>query len=313
MATQICVSVVVCCYTMRRRQVLGGAVDAALGQLEPADELIVVVDGDDDERADELYRDLSVTYSDRIMLVRNEFARGLSGARNTGLQAAIGDVVVFLDDDAVLHSGGLDAVRTAFVDPAVTALGGAVHPDWYGGTAPTWFPPEFGWVVGCDYRGLPADGAPIRNPIGAAMAVRRAPLDEIGGFSSALGRVGTVPTGCEETLMGIALAQRDPRARILRNTDFAVSHLVTPDRATVSYFVSRCFHEGRSKAVLTSLCGQRSSLRSERTYTTRTLPSGMWHARADVSRMAAMVAGLIVTTIGYLVGRLDLRRRKDLR
>ncbi len=304
--TTISVSVVICCYTQHRRRSLAAAADAALDQLLTGDELILVVDTNED-----LYRELNATYGDRLQVERNRFGRGLSGARNTGLEVASGDVVVFLDDDAVLLPDALDCVRDSFVDPAITALGGAVHPSWQTGSPPSWFPPEFGWVVGCDYRGLPGDGAQIRNPIGAAMAVRRDDLTDIGGFSDRLGRVGTLPTGCEETMMGIELMRRDASARIVRRTRFAVSHEVPGKRVTLSYFMHRCYHEGRSKAILSRLCGQRSSLESERAYTTRTLPSGVWHARRNPSRVLVLAAGLLVTATGYLVGLARTLRTRE--
>lgn len=292
----ISMSVVICCYTSARRQLLDDAVTAALGQLRHDDELILVVDSND-----VLRRDLQDSYGVRVLLLANEFRCGLAGARNTGTNAASGEIVVFLDDDAVLDGGALDDVRSAFADPMVTALGGAVHPAWQAGR-PGWFPPEFGWVVGCDYRGLPPDGAAIRNPIGAAMAVRRTELTGIGGFCDRLGRVGPLPAGCEETMMGIELARRDPQARIIRRTGFAVSHAVPADRATPRYFARRCFHEGRSKATLSRLCGRGPALRSERAYTTRTLPSGLWQARRRPTRLLALTAGLLITAWGYLVG-----------
>jgi glucosyl-dolichyl phosphate glucuronosyltransferase len=305
-ATAVSISAVICCYTAKRRRSLDAAIGAALDQLGDADRLIVVVDGNPN-----LHRSLSSVHEPRMTLVENRFRRGLSGARNTGLHCADGDVVVFLDDDAVLHPDAFEGVRTAFVDPSVTAIGGAVHSAWASGAEPGWFPPEFGWVVGCDYRGLPPDGAEIRNPIGAAMAVRRAPLVAIDGFSDRLGRVGTVPTGCEETMMGIALTGRDAGARIIRHTTFAVSHEVPADRATVSYFVRRCLHEGRSKAVLTRLCGSRSSLQSERSFATRTLPSGLWNARRNPARVLALLAGLTVTGAGYAVGLAQTARLRE--
>ncbi|MDZ4268336.1 MAG: glycosyltransferase family 2 protein, partial [Mycobacterium sp.] len=153
----------------------------------------------------------------------------------------------------------------------------------------------------------------IRNPIGAAMAVRRGELTAIGGFSDRLGRVGALPTGCEETMMGIELTRRNPQARIVRHTPFAVSHSVPDDRTTLSYFVRRCFNEGRSKAILTRLCGRQASLKSERAYTTRTLPLGIWHARRRPSRVLALVVGLIVTTTGYLVGLVQTTKGEDAR
>ncbi|MGE2835270.1 glycosyltransferase family 2 protein [Mycobacterium sp. SMC-4] len=287
----------ICCYTQARRRMLANGATAALAQLNPADELILVVDGNE-----ELRGDLEASYGARATVLANAQTRGLSGARNTGLHAATGSVVVFLDDDAVLRPGALEAVRQAMIDPEVSALGGAVEPAWHDGCEPTWFPPEFGWVIGCDYRGLPPDGSPIRNPIGAAMAVRRTDLVSIGGFSDRLGRVGTLPTGCEETLMGIELTSRDPGRRIVRKTDFAVSHAVPQDRTTVAYFVRRCFHEGRSKAILSRLCGASSALASERTYATRILPRGLWHGRRRPARVSALATGLLVTAVGYLVG-----------
>ncbi len=87
---------------------------------------------------------------------------GLSGARNTGVSHATGDVVVFLDDDACPEPGWLDAYRRAFVDPTCQVVGGAVEPVLGRGPGPAWFPDEFGWVVGCDYRGLP--GRRCRGP-----------------------------------------------------------------------------------------------------------------------------------------------------
>ncbi|EOM75642.1 glycosyltransferase family 2 protein [Rhodococcus rhodnii] len=298
--------VVVCCYTTERDALLVRSIDSARTQLGDADRLVVVVDHNDTLASD--------LHERGIATVANSGPRGLSGARNTGLENARGDVVVFLDDDAALRPGALDAVRRAFADPDVVAIGGAVHADWES-SRPAWFPPEFGWVVGCDYRGLPDDGATIRNPIGAAMAVRRDALVAVGGFSSELGRVGTVPAGCEETLMGIELTAHDARTRIVRVTDFAVDHAVPESRATWRYFTSRCRHEGRSKAILSSITGPGAGLSSERTYVTRTLPSGVLHAVRDaararsvapLARVVALALGLVATAAGLLTTR---RRR----
>ncbi|MDS1113147.1 glycosyltransferase [Gordonia westfalica] len=295
-------SVVICCYTQRRRPQLDAAIVATIAQLGADDELIIVVDHNP-----ELFDDLTAG-APELTVVANAGARGLSEARNTGTVAASGDVVVFLDDDACPTPGALDAVRTRMRDAGVVAVGGAVEALWET-AAPRWFPDEFGWVVGCDYRGLPDHGAAIRNPIGAAMAVRRHALLGIGGFSPALGRRGTLPAGCEETLMGIALRERDPDAGIVRDTTFRVTHFVPDDRGTFGYFTSRCYHEGRSKAVLTSLTGADTALASERRYTTRVLPTGVWRHRHTPARVAALVAGFVCTCTGYARGLAERRLR----
>ncbi|MFF0817430.1 glycosyltransferase family 2 protein [Rhodococcus sp. NPDC003318] len=309
------IAVLISCYTAERLDLLVTGIEAARGQLRADDELIVVVDHNPD-----LLAALRDRYPSGVTIEANTHSRGLSGARNTGVGIATAEIVAFLDDDAALRPGALDAARCAFTDPTVVAVGGAVHAAWESGSAPTWFPDEFGWVVGCDYRGLAADGAEIRNPIGAAMAVRRAELVKIGGFSDRLGRVGTVPAGCEETLMGIELRRRFPSSRIVRTTAFAVDHVVPDSRATLRYFSSRCRHEGRSKAVLSDMVGADAGLSAERSFVVRTLSSGVLRylrqsvtggGLAALGRILVLVFGLVLTATSTAAGaaRLRLTRR----
>lgn len=311
--------VVICCYTADRWALTTAAAEAAAAQLDGSDLLVIVVDHND-----ELRRRLAEHFSASstagmhaapIHITSNAETTGLSGARNTGLAVADHDVVVYLDDDAVVRSDALDAVRAAFVDPAVLAVGGRVEADWAYGK-PRWFPDEFGWVVGCDYRGMAPDGAQIRNPIGAAMAVRRPELVKIGGFHADLGRVGTVPAGCEETLMGIELRRLFPDGMLVRRGNFVVDHHVPAQRADVGYFFSRCLHEGRSKAVLTAKTGATRALSTEIRYVTRTLTTGTLRyagqmLRGDAAaaaRVSILLAGLLVTTIGAVTGARRVRR-----
>jgi GT2 family glycosyltransferase len=296
------VSVVICTYTAQRWTNLVTGVQAVLEQLRPGDELLVVVD-----HAPEVHT-RAVAELTGFRVLANSHGQGLSGARNTGVDAAQGEVVAFLDDDALPGPGWLTSLRRGFADPTLTGVAGAVEPDWAGGRAPRWFPSEFGWVVGCDYTGLPGDGEEVRNPIGASMALRRAAVVSIGGFSELVGRVGALPAGCEETELSIRLAQADPGVRMLRDTSGSVAHLVPAERQRLGYFVSRCYHEGRSKAVLARLVGTQQGLASERTYATRTLPRGilrhvaalMRGDLAGVARAAVILLGLGATSAGYL-------------
>ncbi|QNG21186.1 glycosyltransferase family 2 protein [Rhodococcus triatomae] len=308
-------AVIVCCYTVDRLPTLTRGLDAVRAQQGEHDELIVVVDHNE-----QLLEQLRSALPDDVAVVPNSHTRGLSGARNSGADRASAGILVFLDDDAVIRPGSLEAVRAAFGVPTTVAVGGAVHAHWESGRSPSWFPDEFGWVVGCDYRGMAADGAVIRNPIGAAMAVRRDALTAIGGFSDRLGRVGTLPAGCEETLMGIALTSRYPDSAIVRITGFAVDHEVPAGRGTLRYFLSRCRHEGRSKAVLASMVGPGAGLSAERSYVLRTLSTGILRylrqfatTRPDgriapVTRIVAMMLGLLVTAAGTAAGAVAARK-----
>jgi glucosyl-dolichyl phosphate glucuronosyltransferase len=299
-------SVVICTYTPARWDELCLAVGSVRRQSLAAREVIVVVDHHDDlyERVvAELPVDGALT---------NRYRRGLSGARNTGLEAASGDVVAFLDDDATADQDWLLHLLAPYAQPDVIGVGGLVVPRW--STAPpAWFPAEFGWVVGCSYEGLPVQLAAVRNPIGANMSFRRRPLAAAGGFATTVGRVGTRPVGCEETEAAIRLCRRHPKAVILHQPHAVVHHLVPAERACWRYFHQRCWSEGLSKAEVARLAGPSRALRSENRYVTRTIPRGM--ARdiravtrhgdsAGMGRVAAAVAGLAVAGSGYALGRL---------
>ena len=297
-------TVVVCAYTERRWHDLSKAVAAVLAQ-EAAPALVVLVIDHNLRLLDRATRAFPA-----VTVLPNAGPRGLSGARNTALAAATGEIVAFVDDDAEAEPDWLARLVPHYRDPAVLAVGGSAVPAW-DGRRPRWLPPEFDWVVGCSFTGQPVRATPVRNLIGCNMSFRRAALDGVGGFDPALGRVGTVPVGCEETELCIRLRRRHPDGVILYEPSARVRHRVTADRATWRYFRRRCFSEGRSKAVVARLAGARAGLSAERHYTRRTLPRAVRReARATSAdaaallRAGAIVSGLAVTTGGYLAARL---------
>ena len=231
------VTVVVCAYTLDRLDDLLAGVAALSDQTQTPDEVVLVADHNDELAA------RATAEFPGVRVVTNTGARGLSGARNSGIAASTGDVVLFLDDDAC---PGPDWVRRsveAFEDPDVVGVGGWAEPAWDAPGRPAWFPEAFLWVVGCSYDGLPDHGSPIRNPIGATMGFRRADVVEAGGFTSGIGRVGKHPVGCEETELSIRVRSRAGLrpARIELRRDAVVHHRVRADRHTLDYFTRRCF------------------------------------------------------------------------
>ena len=161
------VSVVVCTYNGSRtlRECCEG-----LQKLEyPNFEVIVVDDGSRDDSAG-----IAREFGFRVISTPN---RGLSNARNTGLEAAAGEIVAYLDDDAYPDPQWLSYLAYTFMNTDYAAVGG-----------PNIAPPQDGPRAECIAK---APGGPVHVLIsdheaehipGCNMAFRKADLAAIGGF-----------------------------------------------------------------------------------------------------------------------------------
>lgn len=289
---------VVCAYTERRFDDLAAALASLDAQTRRPDDVLLVVDHNP-----ALARRARAQFPPSVAVVENAHRQGLSGARNTALDLVDesgGDpsqhVIAFLDDDAVARPDWLARVLAPYADPAVMAVGGAAAPRWPDGTtSPAVLPAELWWVVGCSYPGqvdrgdgdvLAADLVEVRNLMGCAMSFRRAAFDAAGAFTEDMGRVGTVPLGCEETELCIRLRRAVPGARIVLDPDAVVDHHVSSDRTGWSYLVRRAGAEGRSKAVLARRWGAADGLSAERSYTRRVLPAAVRRELRSAGRAA---------------------------
>jgi GT2 family glycosyltransferase len=304
------VAVVLCTYTRAREELLLEAIGSLRAQTVAPADVVVVVDHN------QVLLEAVRRRAPDVVAVANDHAPGLAGARNTGVEAATGDVVAFLDDDALAAPDWIERLRDTYEDPAVAGAGGLVRPI-FAGRRPAWLPEEFDWVVGCSYRGQPVERAHVRNLLGCNMSFRRELLLEVGGFPEGVGRGADDALGCEETELCIRLQQQHPDVVLLYDPAIKVGHHVGGERVTLRYFLRRCRAEGLSKAEVARRCGTERGLESERTYTRRTLPAGardgllatVTGEPSGIARTGAIVLGLAATTSGYLGGIRPLRRR----
>lgn len=162
------ISVVVCSYNGARtiRDTMEG-----LKRLEYPDvEVIVVNDGSTDATP----RIVAEYPGVRLISTEN---RGLSAARNTGWQAANGEIVAYIDDDAYPDPHWLQYLAYRFMTG-----------DWVGVGGPNIAPPGDGPIADCVAN---APGGPVQVLVsdieaehvpGCNMAFRREALAAIGGF-----------------------------------------------------------------------------------------------------------------------------------
>jgi GT2 family glycosyltransferase len=160
-------SVVVCTYNGQRT--IRDCLEGVRRLRYPDFEVIVVNDGSTDQTPA-----IVGEYDVRLISTEN---RGLSSARNTGWQAATGEIVAYLDDDAYPDADWLTHLAATFLRSAHVGVGG-----------PNIAPPGDGKIAKCIAL---APGNPTHVMLsdreaehipGCNMAFRRVTLEAIGGF-----------------------------------------------------------------------------------------------------------------------------------
>ncbi len=292
-------SAIICAYTLQRWDRLVEAVQSMQTQSLPVREIVVCVDHNPDllRRATELWAPVA-----GVEVIENHYPGRLGSARNSGLERVSGDVVVFLDDDAVVPpdwTERLDAIYSA--EPVVQALGGGPQPI-FEVPRPDWFPHEFGWVFGCAYRGLPTTRAPTGRLIGAGMTVRRAAVLAVGGFHS---------DDHDDMDLSHRVADRFGDESVVYDPALQVSHHVTAQRLTWSYFWRRCYTVNRGKVLAFHDLEQAGNQTADLAFVRHALLSAIpgylaSGSAAGVKRSAAVIAGIALAALGNLAGRVSL-------
>jgi GT2 family glycosyltransferase len=161
------VSVVLCTYN--GSATLAESLEALDALDYPAYEVIVVDDGSTDSSA-------AIASEFDCRLIRTE-NRGLSSARNTGLSAASGEIVAYIDDDAKADPDWLKYLAYTFMSSHHSGVGG-----------PNLAFADDGLIARCVAN---APGGPTHVLVsdreaehipGCNMAFRRQALEEVGGF-----------------------------------------------------------------------------------------------------------------------------------
>ncbi|MGZ0745996.1 glucosyl-dolichyl phosphate glucuronosyltransferase [Haloparvum sp. AD34] len=243
------VSVVLCTYSEDMYEHFREAAESVLEQTYDDVELMIVVDGND-----ELFEQVRDEYSDRedVVLHCNDENVGLLESRNTGAELATGDVVAFIDDDAVADKEWVEELVESYEKHDALAAGGKMTPEWVAGK-PAFLPEEFYWLVGVTHRGF-ADGPGwVRNTFGSNISFRADVFEELGGFDVEIGgRQGDANLQGGETELCARLASEWDE-RVWYNPDAEVAHKIFDYRTDPKWLVDRAFWQGYSKRAMSQL------------------------------------------------------------
>ena len=215
----------------------------ALAALEDRVEVVVV-----DSASARPCRALVERFAARLPGLRYvyEDAPGLSRARNRGVAESAGALVAFVDDDASVRPDWARRIVAPFADPRIGCVGGACAPRFVV-SPPPWLSArllQFAGITRFSGRGREARSS-AEYPFGANMCFRRMALEDLGGFSAALGRTGRTLLSGEE----FELIDRVRRAgwRIWLEPAAVVDHTVAADRCRSAYYWRRLWWQGVSR------------------------------------------------------------------
>jgi glycosyltransferase involved in cell wall biosynthesis len=212
------VSVVIPCRNAERT--VAGAVASALGQSEPPVEVVVVDDASDDASG-ETAREAGAR------VLRNAARRNAGGARNAGLDATAGELVAFLDADAVAPPDWLARARAVLEARAdVVGVGGRIangRPGRWGEL--DYYLNHSEWIAGAagEKRNIPT----------MAIVYRRGAIGPV--------RFPETNTG-EDTAFAVAVLERG--GRLWYDPSIAVTHL--HERLTAEAFREKQIACGRT-------------------------------------------------------------------
>lgn len=162
---------------------------------------IILVDNNCQDHTHDVCMKFVASHPDIAFRYVVETEQGLSAARNKGIKEAKGDLIVYVDDDALVDDHYLQDYFDWFDShPETMAAGGPIYPLYEEGEEPKWMSPYTkalltAWM---DYGNKVREYPSGRYPGGGNSAYRRTVFGQVGLFNTNLGRKGGNLMGSEE-------------------------------------------------------------------------------------------------------------------
>jgi glycosyltransferase involved in cell wall biosynthesis len=180
-----------------------------------------------------------------------EMQQGLSYARNRGIAESHGDLLLYVDDDATLFPGYLQAYSQFFqTHPDTLAAGGPIIP-FYEGTPPAWlthFTKELltGYLYRGDKTGFFTHG---KYPGGGNACYRKIVFKQFGLFNVELGRKGKNLIGAEEKDFFSRLLAAGNKIGYVPQA--GIYHHIPPEKLTREHLIRLSYSIGKSERIRT--------------------------------------------------------------
>lgn len=184
-----------------------------------------------------------------------ETDQGLSFARNRGAAESTREYLLYIDDDAILSEGFLDRAEVVLRRFEPDLFGGPVLPR-FDRPVPEWFDPDSEIRQFERFSSFSAQG----SISGGNFGIRRAVLEELGPFNTALGMKGEVMAFGEDRDMVERYRSRTPDAerRLYYAVELPVLHHTMPYKFDKKYQWKRKYQNSLAQEKTFIRAGKRS-------------------------------------------------------
>ncbi len=181
MSQEILISVIVSTYN--RKDLIKQCIESIINQLYPKYRYeILIIEGGSTDGTQDIINELSKITLYNLRLIK-QIGEGLSNARNLGIKESKGDIIVFIDDDALASPHWLQDYSSIYeMFPDIAAAGGRIEPVFHM-DKPKWLSDDL--LVALGYLNL-SDRETVLSypdhPFGGNFSVKREQFMSLGGF-----------------------------------------------------------------------------------------------------------------------------------
>ena len=244
------ITLIICTYN--RERYIGPLLDSiAKNDYPTSDDESVLVDNNCTDNTRGVCEQFATTHPEITLRYVVETEQGLSAARNKGIKEAEGDIIIYVDDDALVDIDYIRIYAEHFAaHPETMAAGGPIEP-LYETEEPKWMSPYTkalltAWMnYGDKVREYPNG----RYPGGGKAAYRKVVFDHVGLFNTELGRKGNLLLASEEK--DIFDKMKAQGMQVLYLPTPVLHHIIPQAKLEEDYFNRLTLQIGRSERMRT--------------------------------------------------------------
>jgi len=228
-------TIIICTYN-RARYLTPLLESLARNDFDKARFEILLVDNNSTDETPSVFQRFAQSHPEISCRYVQEPEQGLSAARNKGIREAQGDVIIYVDDDALVDEHYISYYMEYLEShPEVMAAGGPIEPQ-YETHEPDWMT-DYTRALLCgrlNYGNCVREFPAGRYPGGGNAAYRREVFQKVGLFNTALGRKGTSLMASEEKDIFDKMASLEMPVRYLPGP--VLHHIIPQYKLEREYF-----------------------------------------------------------------------------